>query len=56
MLATKRLVEQTGASVLGGACVIDLKYARDFNLSEELELYALEYEWNKDDGTLQETQ
>ena len=56
MLATKRLVEQTGASVLGGACVIDLKYARDFNLSAELKLYALDYEWNKDDGTLQETQ
>jgi len=29
VLATKRLVEQTGASVLGISTVIDLKYVRD---------------------------
>ena len=52
MLATKRLVEQTGASVLGGVCVIDLKYARNFDLATELNLYALEYVWSNDDRTV----
>ena len=28
-MATKRLVEQTGASVLGISTIIDLKYVRD---------------------------
>ena len=29
IMATKRLVEQTGASVLGKSTIIDLKYVRD---------------------------
>lgn len=48
MLATKRLVEQTGATVLGALTIIDLKYARDYNILQELDLCALHYEWNKE--------
>jgi adenine phosphoribosyltransferase len=48
--ATKRLVEQTGATTLGALTVVDLKYARQNVL--DLELYALYYEWNLNDPTL----
>ena len=39
MLAAKKLVEQTGAKVVGAATVINLKYLNSSELRESLDIY-----------------
>ena len=44
MLASKKLIEQTGAKVLGGCTLIDLAYIRKISLEPEFKLYSVYYE------------
>ena len=45
MGATAKLIEQTGAKVLGALTVMDLKYIRN-NADFDYPVHSLEEEWN----------